>query len=144
MAQEHGLSLCAKTEPTRLVTDPLRVQQVLANLLSNAIKYTPRDGSIRVRIIRDEQGARQDARVGVEVRDTGPGIPADLRARVFDEFFRVRASGVSTNGNGLGLAISRRIARLLGGDVVYADNDGGGSIFTLWLRQRTEAGVARH
>lgn len=143
MAQEHGLTLCAKTEPTRIVTDPLRVQQVLANLLSNAIKYTPRDGSIRVRIVRDEQVTRQGDRVGVEVRDTGPGIPADLRARVFDEFFRVRGSGISTNGNGLGLAISRRIARLLGGDVVYADNDGGGSVFTLWLRQEIDAGVAR-
>jgi two-component system, OmpR family, sensor histidine kinase BaeS len=143
MAQEHGLALRAQTEPTPLVTDPLRVQQVLANLLSNAIKYTPRDGSITVRIVRDEKHKQRNDRVGVEVRDTGPGIPADLRARVFDEFFRVRTAGVSTNGNGLGLAIGRRIARLLGGDVVYADNDGGGSIFTLWLHQRTESGITR-
>jgi len=143
MAQEHGLALRVQTEPTPLVTDPLRVQQVLANLLSNAVKYTPRDGSITVRIVHDEKFTQRNDRVGVEVRDTGPGIPADLRARVFDEFFRVRASGVSTNGNGLGLAISRRIARLLGGDVVHADNDGGGSIFTLWLHQRTESGPTR-
>jgi signal transduction histidine kinase len=143
MAQEHGLALRAQTEPTPLVTDPLRVQQVLANLLSNAIKYTPREGSIDVRIVRDAKFKQHNDRVGVEVRDTGPGIPADLRARVFDEFFRVRALGVSTNGNGLGLAISRRIARLLGGDVVHADNDGGGSIFTLWLYQRTESGITR-
>jgi signal transduction histidine kinase len=143
MAQEHGLTLCATTEPTPIVTDPLRVQQVLANLLSNAIKYTPRHGIINIKVVRDSQGKRQDERVGVEVRDTGPGIPVELRARVFDEFFRVRASGVSTNGNGLGLAISRRIARLLGGDVVYADNDGGGSIFTLWLRQSNETPSTR-
>jgi signal transduction histidine kinase len=134
MAQEHGLSLCATTDPTPLVTDPLRVQQVLANLVSNAIKYTPRDGTIGVRIVRDDRrGARGD-RVGVEVRDTGPGIPPDLHARVFEEFFRVRGAGLAANGNGLGLAISLRIARLLGGDVTYADNAGGGSVFTLWLR----------
>jgi signal transduction histidine kinase len=134
LAQEHGLSMCVKTDPTPLVIDPLRVQQVLANLLSNAIKYTPRDGTIHVRIVKDERRPARTGRVGVEVRDTGPGIPPDLRSRVFEEFFRVRASGSAANGNGLGLAISRRIARLLGGDVTYADNDGGGSVFTLWLR----------
>jgi signal transduction histidine kinase len=139
MAQEHGLSIRATTNPTPLVTDPLRVQQVLANLLSNAIKYTPRDGTIQVRIVKDEQRPARASRVGVEVRDTGPGIPPELRARVFEEFFRVRASGFTANGNGLGLAISRRIARLLGGDVTYADNDGGGSVFTLWLRQSRAA-----
>jgi Signal transduction histidine kinase len=140
MAQEHGVAIAAATEPTPLVTDPLRAQQVLTNLLSNAIKYTPRDGRIDVRIVgNDGRRARED-RIGVEVRDTGPGIPPELRARVFEEFFRVRASTTTVNGNGLGLAISRRIARLLGGDVTYADNDGGGSVFTLWLRRVTEGG----
>lgn len=52
---------------------------------------------------------------------------------MFDEFFRARAAGTAANGNGLGLAISLRIARLLGGDVTYADNDGGSSVFTVWL-----------
>jgi signal transduction histidine kinase len=143
MAQEHGVAISATTDPTPLVTDPLRVQQVLANLLSNAIKYTPRDGHIRVRVIKSERGRNKADGVGVEVRDTGPGIPPDLRARVFEEFFRVRSSPAGGNGNGLGLAISRRIARLLGGDVTYADNDGGGSVFTLWLRQSNESGVNR-
>jgi signal transduction histidine kinase len=101
--------------------------------LSNAIKYTPRNGTIQVRLVRDAAADARAKRVGVEVRDSGPGIPPELRARVFEEFFRVRASGFTANGNGLGLAISRRIARLLGGDVTYADNDGGGSVFTLWL-----------
>jgi len=135
MAGERGLSLGATAAATPIVTDPVRVQQVLANLLSNAIKYTPRDGTVGVRIVRDGRGDR----VGVEVRDTGPGIPPDLRARVFEEFFRVRGSGLAANGNGLGLAISRRIARLLGGDVVYADNDGGGSVFTFWLGKSRES-----
>jgi len=139
LAQEHGLSICCATDATPLVTDPLRVQQVLANLLSNAIKYTPRDGTIHVRIVRAAPVRARTDRVGVEVRDSGPGIPADLRGRLFEEFFRVRGPGSTANGNGLGLAISRRIARLLGGDVTYADNDGGGSIFTLWLPQSRSA-----
>jgi signal transduction histidine kinase len=139
MAQEHGVSIVTTADPTPLVSDPLRVQQVLANLLSNAIKYTPRDGRISVRIVRGDAGRGVSDRVGVEVRDTGPGIPADLRARLFEEFFRVRGSRSTATGNGLGLAISRRIARLLGGEVTYADNDGGGSVFTLWLRRSKEA-----
>jgi len=143
MAQERGVTIAAAADTTPLVTDPLRAQQVLTNLLSNAIKYTPRDGRIDVRIVA--KGARShDDRVGVEVRDNGPGIPPDLRARVFEEFFRVRASTATAtataNGNGLGLAISRRIARQLGGDVTYTDNDGGGSVFTLWLRRSKDSG----
>jgi signal transduction histidine kinase len=139
MAQEHGVSIVTTADPTPLVSDPLRAQQVLANLLSNAIKYTPSGGRIGVRIVRGDVGRGVSDRVGVEVRDTGPGIPADLRARLFEEFFRVRASRSTATGNGLGLAISRRIARLLGGEVTYADNDGGGSVFTLWLRRSNEA-----
>jgi len=141
MAQEHGVTIVAAAETTPIVTDPLRAQQVLTNLLSNAIKYTPRDGRIDVRIVGTGGARPHDDRIGVEVRDTGPGIPPDLRARVFEEFFRVRASSTTANGNGLGLAISRRIARLLGGDVTYADNDGGGSVFTLWLRRSKESGA---
>ena len=98
-------------------------------------------GTIRVRIVREQRPQDRSDRVGVEIRDTGPGIPPELRGRVFDEFFRVRASRNGTNGNGLGLAISLRIARLLGGDVTYADNDGGGSVFTLWLPRAKEPSV---
>jgi signal transduction histidine kinase len=72
----------------------------------------------------------------VEVRDTGPGIPPDLHEKVFEEFFRLgnaSGNGNNGNGNGLGLAISRRLARLLGGDITLDNADGGGAAFTLWL-----------
>ena len=63
---------------------------------------------------------------------------------MFEEFFRVRANDpAAPNGNGLGLAISRRIARLLGGDVTFADADGGGSVFTLWFGARNTSTVSR-
>jgi signal transduction histidine kinase len=133
MARERNLHVTLTAADTPLVTDPVRVRQILANLLSNAIKYTPPGGEISVRVVaRDGKARGDDGRVGVEVRDNGPGIPSELQPRVFEEFFRVRANG-GVNGNGLGLAISRRIARLLGGDVTFAEAEGGGSVFTLWF-----------
>lgn len=133
MAREHGVDVAVAARPTQLVTDPQRVRQILANLVTNAIKYTPSGGHVHVAIIDGKQAPGRRDGVGVEVRDTGPGIPPELHAKVFDEFFRVRDTAASTNGNGLGLAISRRIARLLGGDVTFADGDGGGAVFTLWF-----------
>ena len=141
-AAERGLALVFSGESTDVVTDPRRVRQVLSNLLSNAIKYTPSGGTVGVRVARDGGEGR---RIVVRVEDDGPGIPAELRARVFEEFFRVKPDAASARGNGLGLAISRRIARLLGGDVTYTPGAPRGSIFTLWLdsasTERTSASV---
>jgi signal transduction histidine kinase len=69
--------------------------------------------------------------VAIEVIDTGPGIPPDKREVVFDEFARLH--GGETPGAGLGLAISRRIARLMGGEVTVDGANGGGAVFALWL-----------
>ena len=137
MAQEHGVAVHVAAPAAPVVTDPIRVRQILANLLSNAIKYTPAGGEVHVSIVRATNGSAPKGQVGVEVRDTGRGIPRELRGHIFEEFFRVRTAEPSENGNGLGLAISRRMARLLGGDVTFADaaapGGGGGSVFTLWL-----------
>lgn len=128
MASEHGLTIdvAPADGQVEVKTDPLRVRQVLGNLLTNAVKYTPSGGHVGASIVR------QNGRIGVAIDDTGPGIPRDLERKVFEEFFRVRGEATGS-GNGLGLAISRRIARLLGGDVTYRRNEGPGSIFTLWL-----------
>jgi signal transduction histidine kinase len=134
MARERGIDVDVDAEPTSLVTDQLRVREILANLVSNAIKYTPSGGHVRVSIVTSQRSTDRGKAVGIEVRDTGPGIPSELHERVFDEFFRVPGNGAKVeNGNGLGLAISRRLARLLGGDVTLADADGGGAVFTLWF-----------
>ncbi|MEP6494564.1 MAG: HAMP domain-containing sensor histidine kinase [bacterium] len=144
MARERGVTIDVTAPIAQVVTDPSRVRQVLANLLSNAIKYTPSGGSVWVSIIeRNDANAPATGVVGVEVRDTGRGIPREMRSRIFEEFFRVRTDEQSENGNGLGLAISRRIARLLGGDVTFADGDGRGSVFTLWLAA-SRGGVTAH
>lgn len=134
MAQAKGIEVSVAASRTPLVTDPLRVQQVLTNLLSNAIKYSPTGGRVELCIVTSGDGAATADRLGVEVRDSGPGIPTELSSKVFQEFFRVRTADASApNGNGLGLAISRRLAHVLGGDVTFANGESGGAVFTLWL-----------
>jgi len=110
-------------------TDPARVRQILGNLVSNAIKYTPAGGRVRLSI---RGPSTSDPRIAIDVRDTGPGIPAPFQERIFEEFFRLPENeGIA--GSGVGLAISRRFARLLGGDITVTDWFEGGSVFTLWL-----------
>jgi signal transduction histidine kinase len=136
-AAGHAIE-CAVNGPVRAYTDPGRVRQVLGNLLSNAIKYTPAPGRITVRAerVRDDPARPGDWAV-VRVTDTGPGIPPDKRDSVFDEFSRLH-DGTAIQGHGLGLAISRRVARLLGGDLDVAGEPGEGATFTLWLPLRDE------
>jgi signal transduction histidine kinase len=111
----------------RVLTDRDKLKQILLNLVSNAIKYTD-DGSITVRA--DAAGGR--LRVGVS--DTGLGIPEGELGRVFDEFHRAETNGArSRSGTGLGLPISRRLARALGGDITVESRLGVGSTFTLDL-----------
>lgn len=133
-AAGHVLLVERRCEGVVLQSDPKRIQQVLGNLLSNAIKYTPRGGTIVVRteIVAGRRGPGDGPWATVEVEDTGPGVPPDLRESIFDEFTRIE-DGSQIKGHGLGLAIARRIARLLGGELTCSDAPGGGALFTLWL-----------
>ena len=131
--QHAGLSLDVQISPDVgwLDTDRARVVQVLDNLISNAIKYT-RKGGLQVRASADGSGAPAPGEwVAVTVQDTGRGIPDAQQERIFDEFSRLDSESVQ--GIGLGLAISRRIARLLGGDITVRSVLGLGSTFTFWL-----------
>jgi signal transduction histidine kinase len=113
-------------------TDPQRVEQVLGNLLSNAVKYTPSGGQVGVRVATDRRSNDGDGRgVVIEVTDNGPGIPKDELENVFQEFHRLHGSELP--GAGLGLAIGRRVARLLGGDIKAQSDRGAGSRFILTL-----------
>lgn len=117
--------------PDRLpvVWDALRIEQVLANLVGNAIKYAP-DGELRVTL----EDATEDGQVRIAVRDHGPGIPDREKSRLFDRYYRAGSAALaddSANGLGLGLYISRLIARAHGGELTVADAPGGGSVFTL-------------
>ena len=112
--------------------DASRVRQILGNLLSNAVKYTP-EGEVRVQAAeRAGDGAPGPGQwLTVDVIDTGLGIPEEEQDNVFGEFHRIHRD--QARGVGLGLSISRRIARLLGGDVTVESEVGKGSTFTLWL-----------
>lgn len=112
-------------------TDPIRMRQVLTNLLSNAVKYAPGSRVTVDAALRDTGGPRAGQWVVLTVADNGPGIPADKREAIFLEYTRLDPE--ARPGAGIGLAISRRIARLLGGDLTVESEVGRGSTFTLWL-----------
>ncbi len=142
-AAGHVIELEAAPETLPVYTDPVRVRQVLDNLISNAIKYTPAPGRITIRTDSEARDAPQEGRaVAVRVIDTGPGIPEDKRDLIFDEFTRLEDHG-AMKGHGLGLAIARRMARLLGGDLGVANTRGPGATFVLWLPQREQREQSR-
>jgi signal transduction histidine kinase len=146
-ATEKSLALDVQTgDPVVARTHPGQVQHILGNLLSNAVKYTPPHGHVSVRLVTEGGSGDDTARGGVriEVCDSGPGVPPALRDRVFDEFFRVDASSKTAQGHGVGLAISRRFARLLGGEITLADAPDGGAMFTLRLPTDVEPGAPRY
>ncbi len=106
--------------------DPGKFKQMLLNLVSNAIKFTPSGGSVRI------TGKRLDSTAEISVADTGIGIAQSDQARIFHEFQQVDA-GVDRQqqGTGLGLTLTRRFARLHGGDIRVESEPGKGSVFTI-------------
>lgn len=132
-AEEAGLDMSAVLCPPGIFVeaDPDRVRQIFVNLLNNAVKFTETGGSIGVDVNRD-----QGDFVDITVWDTGVGIPHEQQDRIFESFHQV-GSGVMTTpreGTGLGLTISRQLARMMGGDVTVSSERGRGSRFTLRLR----------
>ena len=129
IARQKGLQLAA-AYPRQLPTidsDPQRVRQILINLLGNAVKFTE-SGEVRIEV------SATDETVRFAVTDTGPGIAAEDVGRLFQDFTQLDASSTRKfGGSGLGLALSRRLARLIGGDVTLASTVGKGSTFTLDL-----------
>ena len=114
MAIDKDVTLELETEPTIVAGDPDMLRVLIRNLLDNALRYTPTGGRVAVSL----------AGRTLTVADTGPGIPAAERERVFDRFHRL--AGQETEGSGLGLSIVRRIAELHDADISLDDADGGG------------------
>jgi CheY-like chemotaxis protein len=107
--------------------DPVRVRQILTNLISNAVKYTVR-GRIELRV----QMQGQD-RLRIEVADTGPGLNPEELSQAFAPFRRVDRTSMGVSGAGLGLSLSRDLARMMGGQVCADSAQGVGSRFWLEL-----------
>lgn len=131
-ASEKGVDIASLsvTSGFRVVADPVRTRQILINLMINAIKFTESGGSVGVDILTPDAHT-----VDVAVWDTGIGIPADQKERIFEGFHQLRADAMNapSEGAGLGLTISRQLARLMGGDLIADSRPGKGSRFTLRL-----------
>lgn len=129
LARERGLPLevVETGYPLPMSTDSGKVRQILVNLLSNAVKFTPAG---RVTLIVQHDGPS----VRYVVRDTGIGIASEHSDQIFDAFWQVeQPSTRRVGGTGLGLSVTRRLARLLGGDVTVSSKVGEGSAFTVSL-----------
>jgi signal transduction histidine kinase/CheY-like chemotaxis protein len=124
-AEQKGLGLRFSPGGKSISSDPQLLERILGNLVQNAIKYTERGGIVVV-------ARSTESHINVEIWDTGVGIRgADLR-KVFDEFFQVgRGERVRTQGLGMGLAIVKRLVRLLGHELIVASKPGRGTMFRL-------------
>ena len=134
-AHEKGLEI-AWTLPPQLpagfVGDAARVRQIMLNLIGNAVKYTDRGGVlVTLELASVEAGL---ARVVIRVKDTGIGLSAEVKERLFSEFNQGDAdTALRRGGTGLGLAISRRLARAMGGDIAVESEPGRGACFVAEL-----------
>lgn len=114
--------------PPALQLDPVRVRQILFNLLGNAVKFTPEGGAVTLSAEADA------AALTLAVTDNGPGIPEEMRARLFQDYERMGADAAGTEGTGLGLAITAALARAMGGQARHDAGPGGvGSRFTFTM-----------
>jgi len=120
-------------ENIKVQGDPKRIQQILLNLLTNALKFTPAGGRITTRLVVDGGYAC------FEVEDTGSGIAAEDLARIFDAFVQAGSESDMARGLGLGLAISRDLARAMQGSLTVRSTCGVGSTFSLSLPLVSEA-----
>jgi signal transduction histidine kinase len=126
------LAISADDAPDTLLTDEMALTAILRNLLSNAIKFTD-SGEVRltVRTVPGPTAGRDSGSVEIEVADTGTGIPDGQIERVFEEFYQV--PGAKRGGTGLGLSYARRLANLLGGELVLTSAAGRGTTAVLSL-----------
>jgi signal transduction histidine kinase len=130
-AEEKGVVLSASLDADAVISaDRTQIERLLSNLLSNAVKYTPKGGSVRVRVARDDSPGWAQ----LVIEDTGLGIPAENLPHIFDRFYRVRNAQTNlTQGLGLGLSFVAWIVEVHGGRIDVASTEGEGTRFTVLL-----------
>ncbi|EHW5311211.1 aerobic respiration two-component sensor histidine kinase ArcB [Escherichia albertii] len=131
-AQQKGLRFVLEPTlplPHQVITDGTRLRQILWNLISNAVKFT-QQGQVTVRVRYDE-----GEMLHFDVEDFGIGIPQDELDKIFAMYYQVKDShgGKPATGTGIGLAVSRRLAKNMGGDITVTSEQGKGSTFTLTI-----------
>jgi len=130
----RGRDVSVQAAPVFAEVDPPKVERILENLLLNAVRHTPPGSAVEVSVREHEDGA------DICVADSGPGIPEELRAQVFERFFRV--PGGSGEGSGLGLSLVARLAALHGGRAWVEDSDSGGASVRVRLPLTSTKGAA--
>jgi len=138
VAERQGITLTLEPctpQTLTVLADPTRLTQIMVNLLGNAIKYNRPQGRVRMRA----QVAPEDGGVQVEVLDTGLGLTEQELSRLFEPFQRLRAEGSGVEGTGIGLALSRRLAQAMSGDITVRSTPGEGSTFTVTIRRSATA-----
>jgi signal transduction histidine kinase len=133
-AVRQGVAISANVDPSLkfIAADERRLNQILYNLLSNAVKFTPQGGRVELSasVVGDS--------VEVSVADTGIGISANDAGKIFDEFYQAKP-GVAHEGTGLGLALTKRLVQLHGGEITFVSAPGEGSTFSFTLPIRQSA-----
>ncbi len=141
--QEKGITLDFEIQgrvPETVLADPTRFRQIVTNLLSNAIKFTDQGG---VKVVLGLTDARGASRLVLRVKDSGIGLEEDAYESIFDEFVQADSSVTRRfGGTGLGLPISRRLARMMGGDITVKSALGKGSAFTVSIDPGPLDGIA--
>lgn len=133
VAESKGIELCCRTaDGIEVVTDMYKVERICYNLLSNAIKHTRRGGTVTLTVTSDDSLGM----VALSVSDTGEGIPRDKQQNIFDRFFMVNSS--AADGTGIGLALVKAFAEMMGGRVTVESEPGHGATFTVLLPAEIE------
>ena len=127
MGRPIEVSLPAGDDEATVLADPARAAQALRALIENALEYAPEGTPVGVAL------SVSRGQAVLSVSDRGPGVPDDLKERIFDRFYRADPAGSDRDHHGLGLAIAREIAEGHGGSLKVRDNTGGGAVFELSL-----------
>jgi signal transduction histidine kinase/ligand-binding sensor domain-containing protein/DNA-binding response OmpR family regulator len=111
-----------------------KLERILFNLLSNAFKFTPTEGTVRLEIEKKEHASDEEiTSLIITVSDTGIGIPADQKKKIFERFFQVNATNILNQGSGIGLSITYEFIKMQGGSIEVESEPGAGSVFRVLL-----------
>ena len=136
--QQIHLSIDSAVSQLNVLFDADKLTMILNNLLSNAFKFTPEQGEIKVRI---ETENTDNSGVLIKVSDTGAGIAADEKEKIFHIFYQSPGSGKQSVGSGVGLALTKELVQLHGGKVTVESETGKGSCFTVFLPAAKKVGM---